>query len=125
MACDDDRDEGIAGDGRIAKRIDGYERIVFGCEDQCRHSNPIDDPHRAGPIVVVAGIAESMMRRGEGFVELPDRPHAAQFLQREFMWKDGGFPPHPRLEPAHEVELVGDVRSALQCFHARGEVHRR
>ena len=51
------------------ERLGRHERIVVRGDDQRRHADAIDDAQRAGAVVVVAGVAEAVMRRGVGLVE--------------------------------------------------------
>lgn len=69
---------GVVGDERVAKRLGRDERIVFGCDDERRNADTVDDAHGAGPMVVVGGVAEAMMRRRVGIVELANGLHVAQ-----------------------------------------------
>jgi len=73
---DDRCDARIAPHCRIVKRSDRHKRIIRGGENECRHRDPIDHPHRTRPIVVVGRIVKAVMRGGVGFVELADRPDA-------------------------------------------------
>ena len=69
-----------------------------------------------GPLAIVAGggsipiaVAEAVMRRGVGLVELANGPDAWQRIERKGIRIGGGFPPHARLQVADEVELVRQV----------------
>src|SRR5262245_35501928 len=76
-------DPRISGHRGIVKRRWRDERVVFGGDDERRHADAIDDPHRAGSVVVVFGAEESEVRRREVFVEFPHGLHRLQFLEIE------------------------------------------
>ena len=57
------------------------ERIVLSGDDERRHLDAIDDPHRAGAVVVVRRAAEAEVRRGKRLVELPDGLDRVDFRQ--------------------------------------------
>src|SRR5687768_5863353 len=78
VRCDDRRDMRIAGDGGGAERRSRDEWIVRRGENQGGYANAVDDAQRAGAVVVVGRIAESMMRRRVDVVESPYAPDVAQ-----------------------------------------------
>jgi len=85
------------------------EWIVFCRDDQCRHVDAIGDPQRARPVVVIGGIAETMVWRRVGFVELAHGPDAFQWFQRKFTRKNTRLPAHAALEITDEIPLVHEV----------------
>ena len=88
------------------------------------HADAVDDAQRAGAVVVVGGIAEAVMRRRVGLVELAGRSRrAAAASSEKCAGKRRGLPAHPRLEVAHEIPLVDEVRAALERIHAARQVH--
>ena len=78
------------------------------------HLNPIDDAHRAGAEVIVAGTLEAEMRGGEVFVELPNRPHVFEPLEWKTIRMRRGLPAHSGLEQADEVPLIDEVLPPLE-----------
>ena len=57
---------------RIEERLRRHERIVRGGDDQRRHADAVDDPHRARVVVIVFGAGKTEVRRGEDLVEVAD-----------------------------------------------------
>ena len=81
VAGDDGGHFRIAGHLGPAELVAGHERVVVGRQDQRRHRDPIDDTHRAGAMVIVGGVAEAMVGRGVGLVELADRADLARAVR--------------------------------------------
>src|SRR5689334_7936668 len=93
----------VADDGRAEKRTHRHERIIFRGDDQRWHRHLVDHAHRAGPVVIIGGIAEAVLWRGVRFVELADGPYPPEWMERPSAGKDACLPPHTLLEVAHEV----------------------
>ena len=101
-----------------------HERVVLRREDQRR--NPRSDRRRAArwPGGSSPGVAEAVMRRRVDVVELANRPDAVERRQVEAPGQ-ARLAPHPRLQVAHEVPLIGEVRAALDRADAALEIDRR
>jgi hypothetical protein len=72
----DGRQPRVAAHHGVAEWIWWDERVVFGGDDERRHTNPIDHAHGAGAVVIVGRIPEAVMRCGIRLVELAHRPDA-------------------------------------------------
>src|SRR5262249_10286621 len=112
----------VAGDLWVVKRLRRDERIIFRRDNQRRNRDAIDDPHRAGAVVVVLGVAEAEVRRRVDFVELA---HALDRVEPRQVEPAGAallLPPHPPLEVAHEIPLVQPVLLPLERARALADL---
>src|SRR6266545_3980742 len=83
-----------------------------------RDADPADHAHRAGAVVVVLGILELEVRRGEDLVELPHRPYRREPFDGKGPRIQGGLASHPRPQVLHEIPLIDDVERPLERVDA-------
>ena len=123
------RDEGpdvrVAGDGGVAELRGRDEGVVARAQDERRDRHPIDDAEAAGPVVVVGGVPESVVRRREGLVELADGAHRGERSEVEAPGHGARLAPHPPLEVADEVPFVDGVAPSFQGVDAERQVKGR
>ena len=117
-------DVAVCGDPRVVELLRRDEGIVVCAHHERRHPHAIDDPEAARPVVVVVGVPEPVVRRGEVVVEVAHRPYRTEPAQIEAARPRPRLPSHPALQVAHEVPLIEEVRPAFERLDAHPQVHR-
>jgi hypothetical protein len=108
--------------GRCRQMLAGQEGIVARVDHERGHADCGHQPLRARTGPVVQGVLKPVQRRGDGVVELAQRPRT----RRRATVHAAGKPRHLRrrlaLERAEKVPRVDDVEAALERVTGRGQV---
>ena len=83
----------------------------------------MDDPHRAGAMVIVLGAVESEIRSGIPVVEVAHGANRRKPREVKASWMAPVLPAHPRPQSADEIPLVDEVLSPFERVDALGQLH--
>src|SRR5258708_26766309 len=99
----------IGTDRRIAHRLEGNERVIFGVNDQRWNADPADEGPRAGFGLIVISVSKTKVRRDIAVVELLDAANATQDARIVTTRKQFVFKLDPVLQTAQKVLLINPV----------------
>ena len=100
---------GISGEGGIAERFKGNERVVLGGQDKCWQRYSVHYANCARAVVVAYRIAISGMGSGESVIELPEGMHTIESVRSVSLRVEKGLVAKLRFQTPDESPLVEEI----------------